>query len=372
MGFTKRLHAPIMQGEVTCSIRIWQRPRVKVGGRYGLGPGAVHVTSIREIGLHDITPALARAPYQAPRTPDGQPDLQGEWTNITFTPLERPKAFAGPIATPAEAAAWVARIEGYLMNKPPPPKPGAPPPKPSVGNSEWFDAGVGLIRIDGKLRSSIITDPVDGKLPYNTFGQRTAAEVLRHDDEVFDGPEDRANDERCLMGGAGPLAPPMMPPGANATYQILQPPGLVVIQTEMIHDVRVIRLKAPHEDSIAKWFGDSTGHWEGETLVVETVNQHPLSVERFEPGDAVLLISPAAKVVERFTRISPTEIRYAFTVEDPALNVRPWSGEVMFTATRQPIYEYACHEGNYGHANILRGARRKEQEEAAKAKAPAP
>jgi hypothetical protein len=312
--------------------------------------------------------ASAGAPYQAPRTFDGQPDLQGQWTNVTRTPLERPKDFAGPVATPEEAAAWLAQIERYMANTPPPSKPGDPPPKPSVGSSEWFDRGVGLFRIDGKLRSSIITDPVEGRLPYNTFGQRTAAESLRHDDEVFDDPEDRASDERCLMGGGGPVAPPMMPPGYNANYAIIQPPGVVVIYAEMIHDLRVIRLGGAHR-SAGDWFGDSVGHWEGETLVVETVDQHPLSAERFESGDTVLLISPGAKVVERFTRISATEILYDFTVEDPAIYARPWSGEEVFRTTTEPIYEYACHEGNYGHANILRGARRKEQDEAAKAKA---
>lgn len=304
------------------------------------------------------------APYAAPRTPDGQPDLQGEWTNLTWTPLQRPREFSGPVANKFEEIFWTAKIKAQIAGKPLV-KPGAPPPEPNVGQSEWFDADVGLMHVDGKPRTSIITDPINGRLPYNILGRHVVGAALHRDEEVFDGPEDRMSDERCLIGSGGPLAPPMMPPGYNAGYQILQTPGFVVIQTEMIHDVRIIPLGGAHDRGAPQWQGDSIGHWEGETLVVETVNQHPLTAERFLSGDAVMLISPAARVTERFTRTSATEIRYAFTVEDPAFYARPWSGDLVFRTSTQPMYEYACHEGNYALANILRGARHKEQEDAA-------
>ena len=308
--------------------------------------------------------AAVAAPYAAPRTPEGQPSLQGEWTNLTWTPLQRPREFAGPVATKFEEIFWTAKIKAQIAGKPLA-KPGAPPPEPNVGQSEWFDADVGLMRIGGQPRASIVTDPINGRLPYNILGRHVVAAAIHRDEEVIDGPEDRLSDERCLMGAGGPLAPPMMPPGYNAGYQIVQTPGFVVIEAEMIHDVRIIRLGGVHDRAAPQWQGDSIGHWEGETLVVETVNQHPLSAERFLAGDAVMLISPAARVVERFTRTAPGEIRYAFTVEDPAFYTRPWSGEEVFRTANQPLYEYACHEGNYALANILRGARHKEQEEAA-------
>ena len=304
--------------------------------------------------------------YRAPRTPDGHPDLQGAWANTTLTQLERPKDFAGLYATPAEAAAHIKKVKDRINNVPPPAKPGDPPPKADIGQSEWYDAGIGLMRIDGKLRSSMITDPSDGKLPYNFLGSRAVRDADRRDEAVAQDPEDRNSDERCLMASGSALTPPMLPPVYNARYEVIQTRDALVIETEMVHDIRIIKLGGRHEGRGPKWFGDSVGHWEGETLVVETVDQDPISADRFLPG-SILHLTPAAKVTERFTRTSPGEIRYTFTVVDPAVYTRPWSGEVVFTATTQPMYEYACHEGNYALPNILRGARRDDAEAAKKA-----
>ena len=321
-------------------------------------------------GLCLIQPAAVAAPYRAPRTPDGQPDLQGVWTNATVTPLQRPKVMKDLEPTAAEVKTWLQEIKDRRAGKLPPQKPGDPPPEPDVGESEWYADSEGLMRIDERMRSSIITDPADGKLPYNLIGRRAVADALRRDDKVMDNPEDRHSDERCLMALGGAMGPPMLPPVYNAHYTIVQTTGSVAIAAEMIHDVRTIPLNAKHEAGLPRWEGDAVGHWEGETLVVETVRQHPLSVDRFV-GAGILHLTPAAVVEERFTRTSPTQIRYAFTVDDPSVFTQPWRGELLFNATAEPAYEYACHEGNYALANILRGARKQEKDAADAAKKPA-
>lgn len=281
--------------------------------------------------------------------------------------MSDPKGFAGLYATPAEAAVHLKKIADQVNNVPPPVKAGDPPPKPDVGQSEWYDLGVGLMRIDGKLRASMMTDPADGKLPYNVLGLRAVQDAGRRDEAVTSDPEDRSSDERCLMASGSALAPPMLPPVYNARYEIVQTRDAVVIETEMMHDVRIIRLGGAHEATGPKWFGDSVGHWEGDTLVVETVDQHPMSADRFI-GPSILYLTPAAKETERFTRTGPGELRYSFTVVDPAVYTWPWSGEVVFHAAAQPLIEYACHEGNYALPNILRGARHDDAEAAKKAK----
>ncbi len=311
-----------------------------------------------------IPPAPA---YRVPRAADGHPDFQGNWTNVTRTPLERTKAFTALAATPKEAADYIATIDARIANMPVPPKPGEPPPKPDVGQSEWYDPNVKLMQIDGQDRTSIITDPADGRLPYNIIGLHAADDAGRRDEEEFDGPEDRAPDERCLSASGSALAPPMLPPVYNAHYQVVQTPTVFAIHAEMIHDVRLISMGERHAGAAPRWLGESSGRWDGDTLVVETLNQHPLSADRFVSG-RVLHLTPATRVTERLTRISAKQLRYTFTVEDPSIFTRPWSGETVFTATDEPIYEYACHEGNYALANILRGARKKEADAADKAK----
>ena len=319
-------------------------------------------------------PTIAAAPYRAPRTPDGQPDLQGAWTNVTKTPLQRRKGVKDLITTEAElkvlddaedkedaateAAAAVAKPKSAAA---------VAADTPTVGESEWF-AKRGMMRIDGRMRSSIIVDPADGRIPYNAIGRRAVADALRRDDNDMADPEDRHADERCLSAVSGSAVPPMLPPPYNGHYRIIQTPGYVAIASEMIHDVRLIPLAARSHGGEAKWQGDSVGRWDGDTLVVETVDQAADAADRFATG-GLLHLTPAAVVTERFTRTSPTEIRYAFTVQDASVFTRPWRGELVFTATDEASYEYACHEGNYALANVLRGARKKDQDAAAAVRA---
>jgi len=323
-------------------------------------------------------PAQAAKRYQAPRTSFGAPSLEGDWTNATFTGLQRPKRFKSLVATPAEAAAYVKRVRNRLVGIENPPDPDAPKPDPakpeppSVGDeqSEWYEMEGGLLEIDGQLRSSIITDPADGRLPYNPAGKKMAEAAEHIDEHDFSNPEIRMPDERCLMALGGVTGPPMLVSSYNAHYRFVQTKAEIAIFSEMIHDVRIVRIGGTHPTvATHPWMGDSIGRWEGDTLVIETVDQNPGGAYRFLSG-GVFYTSPAAKVTERLTRISPTQIRYAFTVEDTGAYTQPWRGELMFNASTAPIYEYACHEGNYALPNILAGGRAQEREEAARTTAP--
>lgn len=312
--------------------------------------------------------------YKAPRTAFGQPDLQGEWTNASFTGLQRPKAFKSLFATEEEAAAYVKRQQDRLVGIKAPLEPGEEPPPPDVGDveSETYEmGGLGLARIDGRLRTSWIVEPTDGRLPYNSLGRSAIDAADRADTSDFDNPEVRMPDERCLMAVGSAAGPPMLNTSQNSHYRIIQTPAEVAIFVEMIHDVRIVRIGGRHpEVKTHPWLGDSIGWWEGDTLVVETVDQNPGAANRFTAG-GVFHLTPAAKVTERFTRISETEMRYDFTVDDPAVYARPWRAEMIMTASDEPIYEYACHEGNYALPNILGGGRQRDREAAA-AKASAP
>lgn len=317
-------------------------------------------------------PAAGQA-YKAPRTPSGAPDLGGDWTSLSFTPLVRPRGLANLTPTDAEAAAWLKQERNRLIGIKPPKKPDDPPPDPNendVGDiqSEWYELdGVGLARIDGRLRSSWIVDPIHGRLPYNSVGRLMAEAAFRADEEDMRGPEVRHADERCLAAYGSAAGPPMLNTSQNDHYKIVQTPTEIAILVEMIHDVRIIRLNARHPGArIHPVMGSSIGWWEGDTLVVETIDQHPAAATRILAG-GMLLITPAAKVTERFTRTSDTQLRYEFTVDDPSVYLRPWRAEMVLNATAEPMYEYACHEGNYALPNILGGARRTEREAAAAA-----
>jgi hypothetical protein len=318
-------------------------------------------------------PALA-AGYKVPRTRFGHPDLQGEWTNLSFTPLVRPKEFKALTTSDAEAAAYIGRVKNRFIGIKPPPDPDAPkpktPPEPDVGDveSEWYPEmeTVGFARIDGQLRTSWIVEPADGKLPYSEAGKAAAKAGEDADESDFRGPEVRLADERCLTSFGSVSGPPMLNSSYNSNYKIIQTPTEVAIFVEMIHDVRIVRLHGQHPARpTPKWNGDSIGWWEGDTLVVETVDQPAAAANRILASGS-FHISPAARITERFTRTSPTQIRYRFTVDDPAIYTRPWRGEMVLNATDAPLYEYACHEGNYALPNILGGAR--EQERAASAR----
>ena len=298
--------------------------------------------------------------YRAPRNAFGQPDLEGYWTNLSLTVLQRPSSLKTLVVSDQEAAASETR------------RAAAPEADDGVGgqDTDWYDGGARLARIAGKARSSWIVDPPDGRLPYSAAGRAAMEAALKRVRTSFDGPETRTLGERCLLSTAGTDGPPMLNARYNSNYQIVQSPGAVAILVEMNHDVRIIHLGAKRHApaAVRPWMGDSVGWWEGDTLVVETTNLNPGEALK---ANGPLYLSPAAKVTERFTRVSPTRILYQFTVNDPATYTRTWRAEMPLNAAKGPIYEYACHEGNYGVANALSGARyiERQADELAKAEA---
>jgi hypothetical protein len=293
----------------------------------------------------------AKKAWTPPRTVDGQPDLEGVWTNATITPLERPADLAGKaFFSPSEVAAYEKRVvdEANVDRR-------RSDITTDVGlayNEAWWDRGTHVVRT---LRTSLIVDPADGKLPALTAdGERRAAAVSEQRRlHPADGPENRALTERCILWPTA--GPPMMPSAYNNNYQIFQGPGYVAIEVEMIHDVRIIPLDArPHLPSnVRQWLGDSRGHWEGNTLVVETTNFTDKT--RFRGSSENL------RLTERFTRTDPDTILYEYTVNDAATWTKPWTVQVTMAKSDGRVYEYACHEGNYGMMGILTGARADEK-----------
>ena len=295
------------------------------------------------------------------RTPWGHPDLQGLWTNSTITPLERPAQHAGKeFLTEAEARALdqaaATRYDQRSAN-----------PSADVDaayNQFWWERGDTV----ATRRTSLIVDPPDGRLPALTAeGQQRAAEIAARLRGVTTGPEDRNLAERCITRGA-----PKLPGGYNNNFHILQTPTHVAIVQEMIHEVRFIPLDGrPHLPSaMRQWLGDSRGRWEGDTLVVETTNYHELS--GFNSYYCCRGAGKNLRIVERFRRVDADTIDYRFTVEDPTTFTRPFTVEVPMSRFEGPIFEYACHEGNYGMEGILRGARAEEKESQAKPEATRP
>jgi hypothetical protein len=310
----------------------------------------------------------ARA-YAAPRTADGHPDLQGVWTSATLTRLERPDEFGNRRALTAEEAARVEHAEAeFVANAAKPTDLNKQFTRSCVNlpfgcgyNNFWIDRGSQVIRIDGEQRSSIIVEPANGKVPPLTSQRRQA--LAQRKGENFDGPEARPLGERCLLAFGSSSGPPMLPVLYNNHYQIMQAGDTLTILVEMVHDARIVRIGGRHlPPSIRKWMGDSIGRWEGDTLVVETTNLNPGQKAHYGIKQRFYL-PPTGKVTERFTRVAENEILYQFTVEDGAAYTQPWKGEVPLRATKDKIYEYACHEGNYALPGILAGAR--EQEKAA-------
>jgi hypothetical protein len=319
-------------------------------------------------------PAGAQA-YKAPHNAFGQPDFSGVWTNASVTQLERPAQFKSLTLTEAEARTLEKGYEQAVAAdaRPSDPKAGAPSAGNDPGgyNTFWIDPGTKVGRIKGQLRSSWLVEPADGKLPYSAEGRRLFLAEVRKISGAADDPEYRQVAERCLLGFGSTAGPPMLNVLYNNTYQIQQDRDHVVILVEMDHDARIIRLtdRAHPPANIRPWMGDSFGWWEGDTLVVETTNFNPGEVLR--PGiPTTIFVSKDAKVTERFTRVSPTQILYEFKVEDPTAYTKAWRGELPLNVTKGPVYEYACHEGNYALPSILRGARRAEEAGAGKAAAP--
>jgi len=313
--------------------------------------------------------AGALADAQVPKTPDGQPDLQGVWTNATLTPFQRPAQLGDtPFFTPEEAAAFERqRVQQGNNDSIEGPR-GAKDLASRAYNNFWMDRGTHVTK---NLRTSLIIDPPDGKVP--AF---TPAAQKRFDDfkaylaqHPSDGPEDRLLTERCIIFGAS--GPPMLPEPYNNNYQIVQNRDFVAIAAEMNHETRIIPIdNSPHLPSnITQWRGDSRGHWEGDTLVVDTVHFKFNNQSRFGVAYLDGMTDENLHVTERFRRADPNTIIYQATIDDPTVYTKAWTVELSMSKRKDRIFEYACHEGNYAMADMLSGARAEEKKEDKKTKA---
>jgi hypothetical protein len=305
-------------------------------------------------------PALAQSPA---RTPWGDPDLQGTWDFTTITALERPPQLAGKaFLTEAEAAALEKQINQQRTQTEevsPGSLGGVPRPEsdPGIYNLGWWWEPNGR-RLVGTRRTSLVIDPSDGRIPPLTTQAQAISRARDQARELRRAPADLPLAERCIMGFNS--GPPMVPGPYNNLVQIFQSPGYVVIVNEMVHDSRIVPIdtRPPLSEVFRFWAGDSRGHWEGDTLVVETRNFSDNGTGTFGvPG----LTDRQARLVERFTRTGDRGLVYRFTVTDPTVWPKPWSAEVPMTRIDGFVMEYACHEGNYGLANILAGARAEEK-----------
>ena len=301
---------------------------------------------------HTAAARTAKA-WTPPRTPDGQPDLQGMWTNATITPFERPRALADkPFLSEQEAAVLEQQAAERRATADETPKPG------DVGsyNDVWFDAGTKVV---ATRQTSLVVDPPDGRVPL-----KPSAEAARdHNLTNVDSFESMSQWDRCISRGPGR----MFPAGYNNAYQIVQTPGYVAIVHEMIHEARIIPIDGrPHLDpSVRLWTGDPRGHWEGDTLVVETTNFNGKGWIATNAAAGWLRGIPqseACHLVERFTRVDAKTIQYEATIDDPNVYTRPWT--VAFPLNKDDpyrIFEYACHEGNHALENMLSQSAKQKQ-----------
>jgi len=304
--------------------------------------------------LTQIGHAQTAKKYVIPRTAGGQPDLQGYWSNSTYTSLERPANVTKEFYT-AEEAAQIAKLNATREQQ---------QTVPGTTEDVHYDfTQFGLDRsqttLTGNLRTSLIVDPADGRLPpLSAEGRRRAAALEEATRGIgrWDAAQTNQLDDRCIITPG--VGPPMLENAYNSNYQIVQTPGYVMILVEMFYDVRIIPLDgSPHlPQGVRLWTGNSRGHWDGDTLVVETTN--------FNGKNPLRGSSEQMRVTERFTRTSADTIQYRFTVEDSATWTRPWSAELPMKKTRGPLFEVACHEGNYGLFNTLVGARLEEKKAA--------
>jgi hypothetical protein len=290
-------------------------------------------------------PAPAPAPKAGvvPRAADGHPDLTGIWNNATRTPFERPAVFEGKATiSDDEARRWEARenerwTEGSKID-------GGRPVSIEGGayNVLFYDNGSELTRIGGQKRTSMVVDPPDGHVPPMLPEARDRLQSRR---KIIPGDyKSLPNDTRCLVGNTPSV--PVGPAAYNNNVEIVQTGDSILIEVEMVHDARIIHMSSKHQpQTIRQWFGDSIGHWEGDTLVVETTNFNDQTHYR---GSTMNL-----KVTERFTRVNEKTIEYRATMEDPSTWTKPWSIELAFSSVPGPLYEYACHEGNYAIVSIL-------------------
>jgi hypothetical protein len=289
------------------------------------------------------------------RLPWGDPDLEGIWTNATLTTLQRaPELGTKAFFTPEEAAAWdKQRIQATNADRP------LRAGEVGAYNDAFFERGTRGVK---SRRTSLIVDPPDGRIPALTpdAQQKVDARATHEAVSPADRPEDRWLTERCILFGA---TVPMLPEPYNNNYRIVQSPGYVTILVEMNHDARVIPLdNRPHLSSrVQQWIGDSRGRFEGNTLVVETRNLKFNEKSRFGVGYLNGLSDENLRVVERFTRTDANTLTYQATIEDPTVFMKPWTVEISMDQTEGPLYEVACHEGNYGMFNILSGHRAEER-----------
>jgi hypothetical protein len=301
--------------------------------------------------------------WAVPRTPDGKPDMQGYWTNLTLTPLERPKGLGSKEFYTEEeiAAAQKKERERLALNV----AEGRPTEQGTADDVHYDFAQFGLDKAQANpawdKRTSLIIGP-EGTIPslLPEARKRAADIAAKNKGHEFDGPENRPLSARCIIMGYD--AVPMLPAGYNNNLEIVQGEGFVTVLHEMNHSARLIPTdNKPHlPPSVHQWRGDSRGHWEGDTLVVDVTN--------FDERNPFRGSSDKMHVVERFTRVAADTILYRFTVEDPATWDKPWTAELVMSKVKGPIYEFACHEGNYGLANTLSGARVAEKQAAQKSK----
>jgi hypothetical protein len=337
-------------------------PMVLLAAVMSIGAAALCSAPTRAADQVDATTRVGTATrhWKVPRTPDGHPDLQGTWTNATLTPFERPDQFGNRLVLTAAEAAALERQESDFVT-------GAAKPSDlsrndaartcvnlQLGcgyNNFWIDRGSQVVTMDGEKRSSLLIDPPNGKLPPWTPERR---DFMAKRVPNFDGPEARPLAERCLLAFGSSSGPPMLPVLYNNHHQIVQSKDTITILVEMVHDARIIRLGGQHvPPNVRKWMGDSIGRWEGDTLVVETTN--------FTDQELFRGATEHRKVTERFTRVAADTLHYRFTIEDPAAFTQSFTGELPFHLTDEPIYEYACHEGNYALPGVLAGAREGEK-----------
>ncbi|HVY89042.1 MAG TPA: hypothetical protein VG942_09260 [Hyphomonadaceae bacterium] len=300
------------------------------------------------------------AGYVAPRLKIGQPDLSGVWSNASNTRMTRPANFKTLTLTDEEQKKAQASNPSNIRQATDDNQ------KLSDGkldgkdlaqgrgyNSFWIDPGSNYANVKGTWRTSWIVDPPSGQVPISDDGRRLLASMrgARGRGTGYDNPEERGAGERCIVGFGGTGGPPLMNVLYNNNYQIIQSPDAVVIVTEMVHDARIIRLNADHKPPVMnQYLGDSIGWWEGDTLVVETTGINP-------NGGSQVQLSPGGKIIERFTRYSDNQVLYEFEVIDPAIYSQVWKGEVGLNKVNGNVFEYACHEGNYGLPDILKGGR---------------
>ena len=337
---------------------------------------AVRDVAVLAFAVLTVAPAIGQA-QDIPRTPGGKPDLSGTYDIATLTPLERPEELGDKLFLTAEEAAAIEREafdRNLTRNAASDPNREAPAVGERVGgyNTFWIDRGSDSFQIDGRYRTSIIVDPPNGRRPPMTpeaqarVDARTASRrypgtawwMIENGPDApgpYDDPEIRPLGERCLLGFGSTGGPPMLPVLYNNLKRIVQTDEHIMILVEMVHDARIIRMNQAHAPAeIRSWLGDSVGHWEGDTLVVDTTN--------FNDTPGMRQATRDLHVVERFTRLDADTLRYEFTVDDPSVWTAPWSGEYVWPASGNRVYEYACHEANYSFRGILGGARILEQD----------